>query len=55
MKESTWAALTGIHVLNKLAVSQEMCLDSEYSEKVAVCPCNCRAQIKYGDNSIGMN
>ncbi|XP_045169440.2 uncharacterized protein LOC123532141 [Mercenaria mercenaria] len=52
-KESTWAAILGTHLLSKLAVSEQMTVDSEYPEKTTVCPCGCKAPIKVGDNSMG--
>ncbi|XP_052258557.1 uncharacterized protein LOC127863211 [Dreissena polymorpha] len=52
-KESSWAAILGVHVLRQLAVSNEMMIDSGYADKTSECPCGCRTPLCVGDNSIG--
>ncbi|KAH3692888.1 hypothetical protein DPMN_193224, partial [Dreissena polymorpha] len=51
-KESSWAAILGVHVLRQLAVSNEMMIDSGYADKTSECPCGCRTPLCVGDNSI---
>lgn len=53
MSESTWAAVLGTHVLRKLAVSDEMMVDTGYAGKKAECPCGCQTPVVFGDTSIG--
>ncbi|XP_045173177.2 uncharacterized protein LOC123534812 [Mercenaria mercenaria] len=52
-KESVWATVLAVHVLRKLAVFNEMTIDSDYGYKQKECPCSCGTHINFGDNSIG--
>lgn len=55
-KESSWAAVLGIHILQKLSVAQDITFDFGYSHKSKKCPCgsaSCQADIRTGDNSLG--
>ena len=53
LKEGRWASILGIHVLRRLAVYEEMKIDSGYSELSKECPCGCKTPINICDNSMG--
>jgi hypothetical protein len=55
IKDSQLANILGTHLLKKLAVSDEMKIDSGYSDNSEdmQCPCGCKTYIKVGDNSMG--
>ena len=55
LTEEKWAAILGTHVLRKLAVTNQMNIDSDQSnlQDFMQCPCGCETPVKIGDNSMG--
>jgi hypothetical protein len=55
LTDEQWTAIFGTHVLRKLAVYNEMKIDSGYADLLVnmECPCGCNTPINVGDNSIG--